>query len=76
MDEVNYIGHKITKEGLKSDPTKVEAILKMPPPTNMKELKTFLGMTNYMSKFIPNLSTIAEPLRQLERKDVIWHWQN
>ena len=76
LKEVRYIGHVLTSEGLKSDPEKVEAILKMPKPTNVKEVKSFLGMVNYLSKFLPQLSTITEPLRVLERKDTEWHWED
>ena len=74
LDTVTYIGHQLTSNGVKPDPKKTDAIRKMPVPTNIKELKTFLGMVNYMAKFIPDLSTISEPLRQLERKDVQWEW--
>ena len=61
---------------MKTDPNKVEAITKMKVPENVKELKTFLGTTNYVAKFIPMLSTLTEKLRILERKDVEWHWNN
>lgn len=47
----------------------------MPNPTNVSELRTLLGMINYLSKFIPNLSEIAAPLRQLDKKNIEWHWQ-
>lgn len=70
------MGHTITPDGCKSDEKKVEAIIKMPPPNNAKEVKSFLGMANYLSKFIPNLSNISEPLRILDRKEVQWHWED
>ena len=74
MSEVPYIGHLLTSEGIKPDPKKVEAVRKMPQPTDVPSVKRFLGMVNYLSKFLPNISTITEPLRQLEAKDVEWHW--
>ena len=74
MNEVSYMGHLITDDGLKSDPKKVEAISKMNVPTTVKELKSFLGMVNYHGKFMKNLSQLSEPLRLLEKKDVAWHW--
>ena len=43
-------------------------------PENLNELKTFLGMINYLGKFLPNLSKETEPLRELEKKTVEWHW--
>ena len=42
-------------------------------PENLNELKTFLGMINYLGKFLPNLSKETEPLRELEKKTVEWH---
>ena len=50
------MGHLITKDGVKSDPDKVAAIKSIDPPKNVKELKTFLGMVTYISKFMPKLS--------------------
>ena len=76
MTEVPYIGHLLTSEGIKPDPKKVEAVQKMPQPTDVPSMKRFLGMVNYLSKFLPNLSTITEPLRQLEAKGVEWHWDD
>ncbi len=69
MSEVPYIGHLLTSEGIKPDSKKVEAVCKMPQP-----VKRFLGMVYYLSKSLPNISTITEPLRQREAKDVEWHW--
>ena len=66
VDKVKYMGHQVTSAGLEVDPAKVESIVKMPPPKDVKELKTFLGMVNYHSKFIPNLAKLSEPLRILE----------
>ncbi|CAB3985408.1 Transposon Ty3-G Gag-Pol poly, partial [Paramuricea clavata] len=72
--EVRFMGHLITADGLKADPAKVEAILDMPAPTDTKGLKRFLGMVNYLAKFLPLLSDMTEPLRRLEDKDVEWCW--
>ena len=74
LTEVPYIGHLLTCDGLKPDPKKVAAIKMMPEPTDVQSVKRFLGMVNYLSKFLPHLSTITEPLRRLEDKDVEWHW--
>jgi hypothetical protein len=54
---VPFIGHLLTPQGLIPDPSKVEAILKMPLPTDVKLLSRALGMVNYLAKFLPNLSS-------------------
>ena len=69
---VAFMGHVLTAEGLKPDPAKVEAILEMPPPTDVKGVKRFLGMVNYLAKFMPLLSDMTQPLRKLEDKEVEW----
>ena len=76
QDEVAYVGHVITKQGLKPDPEKIRAISKMKPPENLKELRTFLGFVQYLGKFLPNLATESAPLRQLLEKEIVWLWDN
>ena len=66
------MGHIVTSEGIKIDEEKVRAITEMPPPQNIKELRSFLGMINYLSKFIKNCSDEAKDFRQLERKGAHW----
>ena len=61
---------------MKPDPIKVEAIVNMPTPKDPPKLKTFLGMVNYLSKFLPNLSTVTESLRKQEEKDTVWCWED
>jgi hypothetical protein len=53
---------------------KVEAIVKMLPPTNVLELRAVLGTANYYQKFVENYSIIATPLNNLLREDVAWDW--
>ena len=76
MNEVPYIGHLLTSEGIKPDAKKVETLQKMPQPKDVRSVKRFCGMVNYLSKFLPNISTIIEPLPQLETKVVERHWSN
>uniref|UniRef100_A0A8C2B8P6 ribonuclease H n=1 Tax=Cyprinus carpio TaxID=7962 RepID=A0A8C2B8P6_CYPCA len=72
--EVKYMGHILTAEGLKPDPEKVEAVRKMQKPTNKTELQIYLGMVTYLGKFIPQLSTVTAPLRILLEKTTEWSW--
>ena len=74
--EISYVGHIIGKDGLKPDPRKVEAIIKMDPPKDKEELQRFLSMTTYVAKSIPNYSKVAAPLRILLEKSSEWHWSH
>ncbi|CAB4040233.1 Transposon Ty3-G Gag-Pol poly [Paramuricea clavata] len=75
MTEITFLGHLISADGIKPDPRKIEAILKMPTPTSKTELQRFLGMINYLGKFLPNLSKETAPLRQLLEKNVQWRFE-
>jgi hypothetical protein len=72
--EIEYLGHMLTKDGIKPDPTKIESIIKMEQPKNVKELQRLLGMITYVAKFIPSLSQVCSPLRNLIKKNVDWLW--
>lgn len=73
-NEVKYLGHFITPEGIKPDPSKVAAILKMEVSVNLKHLKSFLQTCAWFRKFILNYSKVAEPLTKLTRKNEVWRW--
>ena len=72
--EIAYLGHILTKDELKPDPKKTQAINNMTPPTSKEALQHFLGMLTYLAKFIPNLSQTAAPLRALLEKHAEWQW--
>ena len=76
QEEVPYVGHVLSKDGLKADPEKIRAVKEMKPPENAKELKTFLGFKQYLGKFMPNMATESAPLRELLEKNVAWHWDH
>lgn len=63
LPSVTYMGHLLTNEGLHPDPQKITAIQNMQTPTDIKSLQRLLGFVNYLSKFLPRLSDICEPLR-------------
>lgn len=67
---VKYLGHEIDKDGLRPTADKIEAIRKAPRPSNVTELKAFLGLLNFYSKFLPNTATVLEPLYRLLKKNV------
>ncbi|KAI2666787.1 Retrovirus-related Pol polyprotein from transposon 17.6 [Labeo rohita] len=76
MTEVSYVGHILTAEGLKPDNGKVRAIQNMPEPQDKAALMRFLGLLQYLSKFILNMSDLSAPLRILLEGDVAWHWES
>lgn len=64
-NQLKYLGYVVDGNGLHTDPEKVEAILRFPPPTNKKEVKRFLGTASWYRRFVPNFSTVAGPLNKL-----------
>ena len=72
--QVIFLGYKIDAEGLHPLPDKVRAVENAPSPKNTAELKAYLGLLTYYSRFLPNLSTVLSPLYRLLRKDVSWTW--
>lgn len=71
---MHYIGHSLTSEGLKPDPDKIQAVDKMPKPTCKQETLSLLGFVNYLAKFLPRLSEIAHPIRELTTKNRSFVW--
>lgn len=71
-DSVQYLGHKINKEGINTLKEKVEALNKAKTSQNIDQLQPLLRMVNYYGKFIPNLSTISASLNRLRQKEVPW----
>ena len=76
MSEVEYLGHRINPDGLQPTLTKVKAITEAPAPTNVSELKAFLGLVNYYGKFLNNLATTVAPLYKLLQKAPGSHGDN
>ena len=72
--ETPFIAHVLTPEGVKPDPSKVDAILKMERPNDVAAVRRLVGLVNYLSKFLSKLSELCEPLRRLTHKDVEWSW--
>lgn len=67
--EVAFLGHVVTPEGVKPNPSKIDAIKQWPLPRNEKELRGFLGVLGYYRKFIKDFAKIAKPLTQALRKE-------
>ena len=69
---VTFLGHVVSADGIAPGPDKVTSLQKMPNPTNLAELRAFLGLATYLSKFIPNLAATTKPLTHLLSSP--WHW--
>lgn len=74
VTELPYLGHILTEKGLLPCPNKIETIREAKAPKNVSELKAFLGLLNYYSKFIPNLSSRLRCLYDLLKKNVKFIW--
>lgn len=72
--EMDFLGHRITESGISPSPTKINSILSFRPPENEAEIRSFLGLANYLNKFVPNLATLDAPLRELTKKGVQFVW--
>ena len=73
-DSVEYLGHVIDAQGLHVKQDKVDAIVNAPKPSNVTELRAYLGLINYYGKFIPNLASILQPLNNLLKHSSKWEW--
>ena len=76
MESVEYLGHRISSQGIHPLEAKKDAILLAPQPENLPQLRSYLGLLNYYGKFIPKLATIAHPLYRLLKNDVKWNWDS
>jgi hypothetical protein len=69
MQCLPFLGHIVTPQGIAPDPSKVDAVQKLPAPTSVSQLRSFLGLARYYRKFICNFSEIAKPLNWLLQKE-------
>lgn len=72
--EVQFLGHKCTKDGLKPDENKINVVEKYVKPRDKKETKRFTAFANYYRRFIPNFAAIAKPLNALTKKTTEFIW--
>jgi hypothetical protein len=74
LPEVFYMGRRVGADGIRPDEAKIKAIVDMPDPTDKAGVQRLIGMLNFLSPFIPNMSTITAPLRNLLKATVPWQW--
>lgn len=71
---IEYLGHVIEKNKIMKSPEKVRAVMDMPRPKNVEEVRRFLGMMTYYSRFLPDFSSMSYPIRKLLRKNHRFQW--
>eukprot|EP00731_Ephydatia_muelleri_P024558 Em0016g829a len=76
LSSVEYLGHRISAAGIQPTEDKKKAILQAPAPKNVTQLKSWLGLLNYYSKFLPNLSATLAPLYDLLKSQRSWSWES
>ena len=73
---VNFLGHKISSAGISPSEEKISAVARWPPPSNLEEVKKFLGFASFYRSYVPGFAEIAEPLHRLTRKKVEFQWDS
>ena len=76
LEKVIFLGHVVSENGISVDPTKVEAVSNWPRPTNVSEIRSFLGLAGYYRRFVEGFSKLASPLTHLTRKNVKFQWND
>ena len=75
MWKIGFLGVIIESNGIEIEKEKVDGVLSWPEPKNMKDVRKFLGFTNYYRRFIKDFTQVARPMNILMRKNVKWQWR-
>ena len=76
LDQISFLGHVVSNDGISVDPTKVEAVLSWKRPTTVSKIRNCLGMARYYRRFIEGFSKISLPLTKLTQKNAKFVWSN
>lgn len=74
LSEVGFFGHVINQQGISVDPSKISVIVEWERLTNVKDVRSFLGMAGYYRRFVKDFSIIAKPMTQLTQKNAKFIW--
>jgi hypothetical protein len=74
IDEVSFIGHLISPEGITVDPSNVQVVSDWKPPTSVTQVRSFLGLAGYYQRLIPSFSNITKPITELLKKGTKYVW--
>jgi len=75
LDEVQFLGHIISTQGIVVDPSKIDTVVKWERPQTIIEVRSFLGLVRYYRRFVEGFSKMVQPLTQLTRKDQPFSWK-
>eukprot|EP00253_Pinus_taeda_P013560 PITA_13560 len=73
-EEIQYLGHVITKDGIAVDPEKIKAIMEWPVPKDVADVRFFMGLAGYYRRFVEGFSKVAFPITSLQKKGKLFHW--
>eukprot|EP00253_Pinus_taeda_P020204 PITA_20204 len=73
-EEIQYLGHVITKDGIAVDPEKIKAIMEWPVPKDVADVRSFMGLAEYYRRFVEGFSKVAFPITSLQKKGKLFHW--
>ena len=73
-NQIKFLGHAFSKNGVTPNPTKAAAIKEMEAPANITELHRFMGIVNQFGKFLPHLAQLSSPFRELLSINQAWLW--
>jgi hypothetical protein len=76
LKKVSFLGHVISRDGIEVDPSKIETMVKWERPTNVHEIRSFLGLVGYYRRFVKGFSTLSGPLTALTKKHVHYVWSD
>ncbi|GJY19862.1 hypothetical protein Tco_0392428 [Tanacetum coccineum] len=74
IEEVQFLGHVVNRDGIHVDPSKVESVKNWKTPESLTEIRSFSGLAGYYRRFIENFSKIAKPLTLLPQKNNAYVW--
>eukprot|EP00253_Pinus_taeda_P020544 PITA_20544 len=73
-EEIQYLGHVITKEGIAVDPEKIKTIMEWPIPKDVADMRSFMGLAGYYRRLVEGFSRIAYPITSLQKKGKVFRW--
>jgi hypothetical protein len=76
LEEIQFLGHVLSAEGIAVDPSKVKDILEWKPPTTVHQVRSFLGLAGYYHRFIPDFSKLVKPITSLLKNEIKFNWSS